>query len=231
MPTPVLTSVADFFGVLFNLLYPRVCLICSHKINDLNISPICGDCVDKIRGNPEASRIEGKTEDFAFDLALYAARYEEVMKKCICLFKYEGKTQLAGPLGKLMSDFAVRNIGAEEIDVIVPVPLHPVKLRERQFNQSELLAAHLARKMNKNMVRDKVRRIKYTAPQTELKRDQRLRNVRGAFLVRKNADFKEKTVLLVDDVLTTGATLHECAKALKDAGAKKVVALALARGN
>ena len=153
------------------------------------------------------------------------------MKRCICLFKYDSKTQLADLLGKLMSDFAVRNIGAEEIDMIVPVPLHPVKLRERQFNQSELLAAHLARKINKNVVRDKVKRIKYTAPQTKLKRDQRLKNVRGAFLVKKNADFKEKTVLLVDDVLTTGATLHECAKALKDAGAKKVVALALARGN
>jgi len=231
MLTSILAPINDFFGVLLNLLYPQNCLICSNKINDLKARPICGDCINKIEINSEASRIEGTAEDLAFDCAFYAARYEEVMKRCICLFKYDSKTQLADLLGKLMSDFAVRNIGAEEIDMIVPVPLHPVKLRERQFNQSELLAAHLARKMNKNVVRDKVKRIKYTAPQTKLKRDQRLKNVRGAFLVKKNADFKEKTVLLVDDVLTTGATLHECAKALKDAGAKKVVALALARGN
>lgn len=231
MLTSILTSINGFFGVLFNLLYPQDCLLCSNRINDLKVSPICGDCIDKIKINPDASRIEGRTENFAFDCAFYATVYEEAVKKCICLFKYEGKTQMANPLGKLICDFAVRNIGAENIDMIVPVPLHPVKLRERQFNQSELLAAHLARKMNKSVVKDKVKRIKYTAPQTELNRDQRLRNVRGAFLVRKNADFREKTVLLVDDVLTTGATLHECAKALKDAGAKKVVALALARGN
>ncbi len=231
MLTSILAPINDFFGVLFNLLYPQNCLICSNKINDLKAHPICGDCIDKIKINPETSRIEGETENFAFDCAFYATMYEEVMKKCICLFKYEGKTQMANPLGKLMCDFAVKSMGTDKIDMIVPVPLHPVKLRERQFNQSELLAAHLAKKMNKSVVKDKVKRIKYTAPQTELKRDQRLKNVRGAFLVKKNADFKEKTVLLVDDVLTTGATLHECAKALKYAGAKKVVALALARGS
>lgn len=231
MLTPILTSVGDLCGALLNLLYPQNCLICSNRINDLKAHPICGDCRNKIGINSEASRIEGKMEDFAFDRAFYATAYDDVVKKCICLLKYGGKTQLADPLGKLMRDFAVKNMAAEDIDIIVPVPLHPVKLRERQFNQSELLAAHLARKMNKKVVRDRVRRIKYTAPQTELKKDERLRNVKGAFLVRKGSDFNEKTVLLVDDVLTTGATMHECAKALKDAGAKKVVALALARGN
>lgn len=231
MLTPILTSVGDLCGVLLNLLYPQHCLICSRKINDLKASPICGNCSDKIKINPEISFVKPGSEDFAFDCAFYATAYDDVVKKCICLLKYDGKTQLADPLGKLMRDFAVKNMAAEDIDMIVPVPLHPVKLRERQFNQSELLAALLARKMNKKMIKDRVRRIKYTAPQTELKKDERRRNVKGAFLVRKGSYFNEKTVLLVDDVLTTGATMHECAKALKDAGAKKVVALALARGN
>jgi competence protein ComFC len=231
MLTSVLASANGLFGVLLNLLYPQDCLLCGIRINNLKVSPVCGDCIDKIRINPEASHIKGGAENFAFDRAFYATIYDETVKKCICLFKYEGKTQMARPLGNLLCDFALRNISAEEIDLIVPVPLHPVKLRERQFNQSELLASLLAGKMNISVARNKVKRIKYTAPQTELNRDQRLRNVRGAFRVRKNADFNEKAVLLVDDVLTTGATLHECAKALKGAGAKKVVALALARGN
>lgn len=231
MLTPVLTSIGDFCGILLNLLYPQNCLVCSRKINDLKAPAICGNCGDRIKINPETSFVKPDSEDFAFDCAFYATAYDDVVKKCICLLKYDGKTQLADFLGKLMRDFAVKNITADEIDIIVPVPLHPVKLRERQFNQSEMLAAHLARKMNKKVVRDRVRRIKYTAPQTELKKDERLRNVKGAFLVRKGSGFNEKTVLLVDDVLTTGATMHECAKALKDAGAKKVVALALARGN
>ncbi len=231
MLTSILTPINGLFGVLFNLLYPQDCPLCGSRINNLTVSPVCGDCIGKIKINPGTSFIDGRTENFAFDRAFYATTYDEAVKKCVCLFKYGGKTQMARPLGNLMCGFALRNIAAEEIDVIVPVPLHPVKMRERQFNQSEHLAALLAGKMNKSVVKDRVRRVKYTAPQTELNRDQRLRNVRGAFLVGKNADFKGMAVLLVDDVLTTGATLHECAKAIKDAGAKKVVALALARGN
>lgn len=227
----ILTSINDFFGVLFNLLYPQACLICSNKINDLKASPVCEDCIGKIKINTEVSHVEGITENFAFDRAFYATMYDDVVKKCVCLLKYDGKTQLVKLLGKTMCDFAIKNINIDEIDVIAPVPLHPVKLRERQFNQSELLAERLAKKINKSMARDRLERIKNTAPQTELNRDRRIRNVRGAFMVKKNANFKEKTILLVDDVLTTGATLHECAKVLKDAGAKKVVALALARGN
>lgn len=138
---------------------------------------------------------------------------------------------MANPLGKLMVDFANKNINAHEIDLIVPVPLHPKKLRERQFNQSEVLASYLAKRLDKKIVKDKVKRIKYTMPQTELKRDERIKNVDGAFLAKDGHDLKGKTILLIDDVFTTGATLHECAKALKNAGAKKVVAFALARGN
>lgn len=231
MLTLVSTSIGDFCGVLMNILYPQNCLVCNRKINDLKARAICGNCKDRIKINPKTSFIGSEEDNFAFDRAFYATTYDDVVKRCICLFKYDGKTQLANTLGKLMCDFAVKNITADEIDLIVPVPLHPVKLRERQFNQSEILATHLAGKMNKKVIRDSVRRIKYTAPQTELKKGERLRNVRDAFLVGKNSNFKEKTVLLVDDVLTTGATLHECAKTLKGAGADKVVALALARGN
>lgn len=138
---------------------------------------------------------------------------------------------MANLLGKLMVDFANKNINAYEIDLIVPVPLHPKKLRERQFNQSEVLASYLAKRLDKKIVKDKVKRIKYTMPQTELKRDERIKNVDGAFLAKDGPDLEGKIILLIDDVFTTGATLHECAKALKNAGAKKVVAFALARGN
>ncbi len=134
-------------------------------------------------------------------------------------------------LGKVMLDFANKNMNVHEIDLIVPVPLHPLKLRERQFNQSEVLATYLAKRLNKKIIINRVKRIKYTLPQTELKREERLKNVRGVFLAKKYSGFEDSTILLVDDVFTTGATMHECAKSLKDAGAKKVIAFALARGN
>jgi ComF family protein len=145
--------------------------------------------------------------------------------------KYGGKQQLSDILGGLMSEYAERNMNFTDVDLFVPVPLHPVKLRERQFNQSELIALHLAKRFNKRLENKWVKRIRYTPQQTGLSREQRLRNIKGAFLVRQDADFKDKTVMLVDDVMTTGATLHECAKAVKSAGAKKVFAFTLARGN
>jgi len=231
MPRAILSPISNFWYVLLNLLYPQNCLICNLKLKAIRPGSICEDCSNKIRINEIASCLVNEADKFAFDAVLHAANYDDVIKRCIHLFKYENKVQMKDLLGKLMSDFAGRNIDPDEIDFVVPVPLHPVKLRERQFNQSEVLAAYLAKKLNKKMVKDRLKRIKYTMPQTELKREQRLKNVNGAFRAKRNTNFEDKTVLLVDDVLTTGATLNECAKALKDAGAKKVIAFALARGN
>jgi ComF family protein len=225
----VLSSTGEFFCVLFNLIYPQNCLICSYKINELTKTPVCGSCRDKV--NADRSSVVYGEGVFAFDRAYCATTYDDVSKKCICLLKYEGKTQLVKPLADMISGFAERHIRAGDVDLIVPVPLHPAKLRERQFNQSELLAAHLAKKMGRPLSADAVKRIKYTMPQTGLKREERLKNVKGAFMVKRGCSFSGKRVLLIDDVLTTGTTLNECAKALKAAGADKVTVLALARGN
>lgn len=228
MLKPILNSTGEFFCVLLNLVYPQNCLICSHKINEFTNIPLCGGCRDKIDA-AHSSVIYGEG-DFVFDRAYCATTYNDVSKKCICLLKYGGKTRLAKPLADTISDFAQKHIRAEEVDLVVPVPLHPAKLRERQFNQSELLAAYLAKRMDRPLAANGVKRIKYTLPQTDLKREERFKNMRGAFLVKKTHPFSDKRILLIDDVFTTGATLNECAKALKSAGAGKVTALTLARG-
>ncbi len=242
MSNSLFAPISNFWYALLNLLYPQNCLICNYKLKALRPTPICETCWDKIHINSTAPSVEGDGEGFAsvppfhqrglgFDSAFYVATYDDIIKRCIHLFKYEGKVWLANPLGKLMADFASKNINVGEIDLIVPVPLHPKKLRERQFNQSELLAIHLAKRFNKKLVRNCVQRVRYTIPQTALRRDERLKNVRGAFLAKQVNGFEDSTILLVDDVFTTGATLNECASALKDAGAKNVIAFALARGN
>lgn len=231
MSRPILSPISNFWYVLLNILYPQNCLICNLKLKAIRPGLICEACLNKIRINAIASCVVSKGDAFAFDAVLHAVNYDDVIKRCVHLFKYENKLQMRDLLGNLMLDFAGRNIDPDEIDFVVPVPLHPVKLRERQFNQSEVLAAYLAKRLNKKMVKDRLKRIKYTMPQTELKRGQRLKNVNGAFRTKGGCNFEDKTILLVDDVLTTGATLNECAKALKDAGAKRVIAFALARGN
>jgi ComF family protein len=116
----------------------------------------------------------------------------------------------------------------EQWDLIVPVPLHPARERERGFNQSMLLAKLLSAKMSiKSM--PTLERIRYTTTQTAFDRAERMQNLHGAFRLRKNADVRELRVLLIDDILTTGSTLSECARVLKKAGARSIHAVTAAR--
>lgn len=119
--------------------------------------------------------------------------------------------------------------GEIDVDMIVPVPLHPSRLRAREFNQSLLLADQLSRYLTRPVSTTNLVRITATDPQTTLTRQARLRNLRKAFAVHRPQEFAEKRILLVDDVFTTGTTLNECAKALRKAGTGPVFALTLAR--
>lgn len=227
----MLASTNNFYMALLNLLYPQDCLICSAMTRELKPVNLCGGCSDRLMAYVNTPHWAMAEKEFSFDMAYHVASYEDIIKKSICLFKYEGKTRLAKILGAIMAEYAARNMNFDSIDMVVPVPLHPLKQRERQFNQSELIAGYIAKKFNKRLEKNSLKRIKYTTPQTGLSRDERLRNLKGAFLVRSGSDLAGKSVLLVDDVMTTGATLHECAKTIKSAGAKKVLAYTLACGN
>ena len=133
---------------------------------------------------------------------------------------------MAKPLARLMINALPREIDA---DVIIPVPLHPARLRAREFNQSLLLADQLGRHMARPVSARNLVRVAATDPQTTLTRQARLRNLRHAFEIRGPQDLSGKRILLVDDVFTTGTTLNECAKTLRNAGTGPVFALTLAR--
>ncbi|MCP3676228.1 MAG: ComF family protein, partial [Deltaproteobacteria bacterium] len=171
---------------------------------------LCGDCMKHKR---------------RFSLARSAGTYEGTLLDAIHLLKYRGKTALAHPLASLLTD----TIDGQEYDIITPVPLHRKRLQERGFNQSLLLARGVAKRYRIPIDYPNLRRVRATAPQINLSGNERKANVRGAFEVRKGAPFSKKRVLLIDDVYTTGATVSECSKALKKAGANEVGVLTLAR--
>jgi len=151
------------------------------------------------------------------------------MATAIHLFKYQRKAPISKALGKLLARFATDWWDGNKKDyILVPVPLSARKLRAREFNQSLILARHVAKAIKLPVDYMSLRRIKDTPPQSLLKRDERKKNVRNAFKVSGNA-LKGKKVILVDDIATTGTTLNECAKALKRCGAKEVICLVLAR--
>lgn len=148
------------------------------------------------------------------------------MRDAIKLFKYQRKISLAKPLGDLL---ARAYKPSADLDLIMPVPLHPRRLKEREFNQALLLADRVRKRIPVPVSFTNLVRLRETAPQVELERKARLKNLRRAFAVRRPADVHERRILLIDDVYTTGATVNECAKVLRKAGAADIYVATLAR--
>ncbi len=160
-----------------------------------------------------------------FDAVYSYGSYEGSLRKLIHLFKYGKIHTLAKPLASFLALVLPRD---ERFDIIVPMPLHWRRRWERGFNQSELLAREIGRRWN-IPVRKAVRRVRPTAPQAGLTNAKRRANVAGAFGLKRRVRLEGARVLLLDDVLTTGATAAACARALKRAGAAHVALLAVAR--
>jgi len=164
-----------------------------------------------------------------FDALGAPYRYQGSIMEAIHQLKYVGKTYLVEALGPLLASFARDWLQGAADGVMMPVPLHPKRLRERRFNQSLLLARCVASELGLDLDFLTLRRVRYTRRQTGLKSDERRRNVRNAFELVDPGKVRDRTVILVDDVATTGSTLNECARVLKRSGCDKVVCLALAR--
>jgi len=166
----------------------------------------------------------------AFSQAWTGYPYKSPLKEAIGLFKYQSKVSLAGPLATLLlKALTPLPTPLSMIDVILPVPLHPTRLREREYNQSLLLAFPLSTQLGLPLSYTSLVRIRPTTPQTSLRRKDRLINLRRSFVVSQPTVLRDKKILLVDDVFTTGATVNECAKALRKAGASHVYVVTLAR--
>ncbi|MFM8551718.1 MAG: double zinc ribbon domain-containing protein [Nitrospiraceae bacterium] len=151
--------------------------------------------------------------------------YAPPLQDALRLFKYHSKVALADALGDLWQASAV----PQGLDLMMPVPIHPSRLREREYNQSLLLADRLNRTLRLPLSFDNLIRLRPTVPQTDLNRSARLKNLRRVFSVRRPDAILEKRILLVDDVFTTGTTVNECAKALRKAGAADIYVCTLAR--
>jgi len=165
---------------------------------------------------------------FCFEKARSIAIYDGKIRDMIISFKYEGKLSI----GDVLVDILTTNMpnDLDSFDSVVPVPLHIVKLRQREYNQSVILANGLAKYAGVNCDLFGMKRIRKTKPQIEItSEDERRSNVKGAFSVTEDHKFKGRSVLLVDDVFTTGSTSDECSKMLLNSGAYKVQVLTLTR--
>lgn len=196
------------------------------------LSPLCPRCgrpYSSSEAMPDHLCGECLSDHFRFDAARSAAIYEGTVRRGILQLKFGGKLHWAPALGRLAALHPPTRHLLDRSDVILPVPMHLRRVRRRGYNQAVLLARFAGRMCSRPVVVDALRRARFTRPQTRLSREERLRNVRGAFVVARPEAVAGKAVVLLDDVFTTGTTLSECADALKDAGAAWVGAVTVAR--
>jgi len=164
-----------------------------------------------------------------FDAAVAAYRGRGIVRQIIHDFKYGRQIHLRHLVARwLCAAFDDERLRGRKFDIIVPVPLHPTRQRERGFNQASLLAELLTARVSVPC-KPVLKRIRYTTTQTALDRAERMENLHNAFRLRRNANVRGLRVLLIDDVLTTGSTLSECARILKRSGAISVYAATAAR--
>lgn len=232
---------------LQEIIYPRYCLLCHKKISvkdtkelvctecieaiTLNIPPFCQKCGRHILGKYATKNIckDCAHTNFYFDRAWASCRYDDSVREMIHNFKYKNKIGLKKQLSELLIKF-VKNyyLPVNHCDYVIPIPLSPSKFREREFNQAQILADELASHFGLKMMDSNLKRIRNTQSQTELEKKLRWQNIQGAFSLKESNLIREKVILVIDDVLTSGATISEAAKTLKEAGAAVVFALTIA---
>jgi competence protein ComFC len=228
------------------IFFPSDCELCSRLLEHPDERIVCRSCLQGLKprrtsfclccgkffddsGEPHYCRACVMKRP-AFSLHRSCGQYFGSLKDIIILYKYRGFRVL----GNALAAFVLLALGREaslwwEVDSMIPVPLFPEKEKQRGFNQAAVLAKELARRKNVEMIERQLIKVKNTPPQTSLEAADRHRNLKGAFEVIPNHRIKGKTVLLIDDVYTTGSTLQECSLALMKAGALEVRALTIAQ--
>jgi competence protein ComFC len=231
------------------VLFAAPCRICGRTLTTASRIPICKACLDGFDritepmclccGRPFASEVAVQAAQplcrlcrvnfYAFERARSFAVYDDALSEAILLLKYEEVTRLGDWFAARLAEMMARAAGEWRADVVVPVPLHPDRRRERGYNQAELIARPLAKRLNLRFEAHALIRTKPRPPQLVLSRSEHWKSVRGAYAIHKGGKVDNLRVLLVDDVLTTGATLDACARVLKKAGAASILGLTIGR--
>lgn len=235
---------------LLTLIFPVRCAVCEKETEGAKRNRlICSDCLKSFSASTDlycplcqAKSIDGgvcfscrptaKGSIFLNRLFAPFSYKEAAVRRTIKAFKYDFIEGLAGPLGKLTAGYLEKiKKGVDFKDlIVVPVPLHRIKFNRRGYNQSELLADEISKSFDLEIAKNLIFKMRPTKDQASLEDEKRTENLKGAFVCPRPEAVSGKKILLFDDVYTTGATMNECARVLKQAGAAEVWGLAIARG-
>ncbi len=232
-----------FCDVILQWFYPPRCVLCGKLIKIGQQDILCNNCQNTVQWKEGAvcqkcGRSIYTNEkycercqkaNFVFEKGIAVFSYSDV-RDAIAHFKFHYWKRDAVPLAKLMGDYLLTHYTelVEQTELLIPVPMYEKKQKIRGFNQSELLAKAISKRIEKPYSANNLKRIRNTQPQSLLNAEQRKQNIKGAFSVENVEEIKGKTVLLIDDIFTTGTTVNECSKVLYESGAKSVLFFSLA---
>jgi len=245
----ILKTLLELKNSLLDFVFPPHCLLCNRFIsseesesngfrpaglvcqdcwNSLNVlpHPFCPTCRAFL--NQSMRRCPSCSESFYLSLNRSLGLFDPYYQTLLHHFKYKRKISLGKELGKRLGELLIQDKFLKDYDYLLPVPLHRSKERERGYNQSKILAEEISELTFLPLLDKVLMRKKNTRDQTNLNAEERERNVRGAFVVRDKIVLIGKRIILVDDVMTTGATLKECSRVLKEAGVKEVAGATVA---
>ncbi len=221
-------SVHPFFQRLLEFVFPRGCLTCDMALEEGDVW-ICRNCwatMDKVHG----AVTDGVIEFDHIDEIRSGLYYDRKLQTLIHYFKYQRALSLAETFAAILSDVVHTSENLKKADLLIPVPLHKVKLRERSYNQSEEIAKALSARISIPCRCDILLRGVNTASQTKMEdAKERVHNMRDVFYVKKSDQLTGKKVILIDDLITTGSTANACAGVLKQSGCEKVFVLTVGR--
>lgn len=191
---------------------------------EISKESICNKCKVKIKELIKAKTLEYK--DKYFDLHTYIFKYEGIIRDKLLQYKFDEKSYLY----KFFAEIMLNNCNLiDTCDIILPVPIHKKRFMKRGYNQSDLIAKYLAKKLNIKYCNKALIKVKNNLPQSTLNKESRKNNVLGMYNVINSQKIQNKNILLVDDIYTTGCTLNECSKVLKHNGAKSIQVLTVAK--
>lgn len=216
---------------LEKIIFPECCLICGKMIDNI----ICENCLKNIEKQINLKIINTKEKNITpnelyFEKHIYLFNYENEIRKLIIDYKFNDKSYLY----KIFSQIIIKNKkiyrNLKNYDIIIPVPIHKKRKAKRGYNQSELITDKISKKFT-NLIngKDVIKKIKYNVEQSSLNKEQRKQNVKNVYKIINKEKIKEKNVILFDDIYTTGATVNEISKLLKECNVKNILILTLSK--
>lgn len=213
----------EYIKSIHNLLFPSEnwCFFCRENTIYIN-SYVCSECSE----NLEILDREIDLESSDIERAFYVLAFNRFIKEMVYDFKFNGRSYLYKPLGQIMVD-SIKRLELKGIDTIYFIPSHRRKEAIRGYNQSELLAKYIGKSLNIEVSHNNLIKFRHTEEQNKLDKSHRLNNLKNSFKIKRVEEVKGKSILLIDDIVTTGSTFIECAKVLKTNGAREIIVFAL----